>query len=409
MLRSALRSSAASPSSRLSRSAVLSARSAASKRLSSVATSPCRRYAWARLADAPLGASSAISSSTICCCRPRRPSVSHSRSCWSSRSDERVRAGVVVGQVRDPAPDALERRQRIGELAQRCRALGRSPAVVDRLAPRLGVCKVMGEQGRQVGPAIRVTPLDGPSHHLVQRAPLPFEQAVVGDLLRQHVPEAVRGLGQDGGLLDQPRAFEPLERGRRIGARSQHLAEQDAPELAPDHRGDAEHIPRIPIEAIEPGANDGLHRIRQPQHFDAAGRHRFAVVRRHRVFLEQRAAHLLEEERVAARPFVHTRGQRVRHPIDAQHGPHDRRRGIARERRELNARGAICTPGERARLRPARHDDHQRMRVDNLEQACAARRATPRRPSASLRAARASWPAAPARRRSRSAPRAAPP
>ena len=308
-----------------------------------------------------------MSSSTICCCRPRRPSVSQSRSWWSSRFHERVRAGVVFGQVRDPAADALQRRQRVGELAQRSGALGRATAVVDRFAPRLGVGKVMGEQGRQVGPAIRVTPLDGPSHHLVERAALPFEQAVVGDLLRQHMPEAIGGLGQDGGLLDQPRAFEPVERGRRIGAWSQHLAEQDAPELTPDHRGHTEHIPRIPIEAIEPGANDGLHRIGQPQHFDAAGRHRFAIVRRHRVFLEQRAAHLLEEERVATRPFVHTRGKRVGHPIDVKHGPHDRGRGIARERRELNARGAICTPGERARLRPARHHDHQRMRVDNLE------------------------------------------
>ena len=110
---------------------------------------------------------------------------------------DRVRAGVVIGQLRDPAPDALQRRQRVGELRQRSRALGRSTAVVDRFTPRLGVCKVMGEQGRKVGSAIFVIPLEGPSHHLVERAPLPFEQAVVGDLLRQHVPEAIRGLGQD--------------------------------------------------------------------------------------------------------------------------------------------------------------------------------------------------------------------
>ena len=101
----------------------------------------------------------------------------------------------------------------------------------------------MGEQGRQVGPAIRVTPFDGPSHHFVERAALPFDQAVVGDLLRQHMPEAIGGLGQDGDLLDQSRAFEPVERGRRIGVWSQHLAEQDAPEFTPDHRGHPEHVP----------------------------------------------------------------------------------------------------------------------------------------------------------------------
>ena len=175
------------------------------------------------------------------------------------------------------------------------------------------------------------------------------------------------GSGRTLGLLDEARAVQALERGRRVGAWSQHVAEQDAPELTPDHRSHPEYIPRIPIEAIEPGPDDGLHRIGQSQHFDAAGRHRFAIVRRHRAFLEQRAAHLLEEERVATRPLVHTRGKRVRYPIHVKHGTHDGSGRVARERCELNARGAICTPGESARLRPAAHDDHQRMRIDHLE------------------------------------------
>ena len=52
---------------------------------------------------------------------------------------EHVRAAVAIGQVRDPAPDALQRRQRVGELGQRSRELGRPAAVADRLGPCLGV------------------------------------------------------------------------------------------------------------------------------------------------------------------------------------------------------------------------------------------------------------------------------
>ena len=66
-------------------------------------------------------------------------------------------------------------------------------------------------------------------------------------------------------------------------------------EFAADHRRDARDFERPRVEDVQPGANDALHRLGQREPVLFVFNDRVAVAYRHRALLEQRRAHLFEE------------------------------------------------------------------------------------------------------------------
>ena len=85
----------------------------------------------------------------------------------------------------------------------------------------------------------------------VELAPARLDEARVRDLLHEPVAEAVLGRGA-APLLDDE--VEPLQLGERRAQRlgGHDLLEQRHAERAADDRGDADHLPRLRLEPVEP-------------------------------------------------------------------------------------------------------------------------------------------------------------
>ena len=125
---------------------------------------------------------------------------------------------TVVGQAGDPLEHPIERCQRIGELTQRDGPLGGAPAEADRRRPVFGQREMVGEQRRVFVHPIdvrgRERAADGPVKHFA----LVPDEAVVTDLLRQRVREAIADRRRDRGPLDESCHVERSERRRQVDA-----------------------------------------------------------------------------------------------------------------------------------------------------------------------------------------------
>ena len=84
--------------------------------------------------------------------------------------------------------------------------------------------------------------------------------------------------------------------------------------------------------------------------------------------LEQRAAHLLEKERIAAAALVDATRQFVRDALYAENVSHDRSGGFEVERHELNARGVRRPVDPPHPFGPGGDHDQQSVRGHDLEQ-----------------------------------------
>ena len=176
-------------------------------------------------------------------------------------------------------------------------------AVADRARPQLAREGVVGEPLDLLADVpLRVEALHGLGDARVQRAPALVEQARVGDVVDERVPERVHGIGKERGLgeeLGPAEAGEPVA--HRLGGRVRHRLEQRHRHLLADHRGGLEQVllvGRQPVDARgEHGPDAGRHleraRRRAPPGRRPASPASTPVSTRLRT-------RFLEEERVAA-------------------------------------------------------------------------------------------------------------
>ena len=251
--------------------------------------------------------------------------------------------GLVAGQAAGPLEHLIQRRQRIGELAERDGALRRATTETDRGRPVFGAPEMMREQRRPFVHAIRVRGRERAPDRPVERLPLVPDEAVVADLLGQRVRESIADRRSNRGLLDEPRRFQRVDRRPQVHVRRHHLAEERVIELPPDDRSDPHDLERLRIQVVEPRAYHTLNGIGQHQRALAALDQRVAVAHRHRLLLEQRRAHLLEEERIAPGAVVQPPRQRIGYLPNAEHRLHDGDRGREIQSPQTNAR-RVCGP-----------------------------------------------------------------
>ena len=180
--------------------------------------------------------------------------------------------------------------------------------------------------------------------------------------------EAVCDLRRYAHLLYETRRFEPLERLRRVRGAPHRIDQQILCEFAPDHGRHAQDFERIRVEAVEPRANDRLHGVRDVQRLEAGGGDALAFTGGDGSLLEQRAAHLLEKERVAAAALVDATRQFVRDALYAENISHDRSGGFEVERHELNACGVRRPVDPPHPFGPGGDHDQQGVRGHDLEQ-----------------------------------------
>src|SRR5439155_14831277 len=126
------------------------------------------------------------------------------------------------------------------------------------------------------------------------------EQALVGDLLRQALTEAVLVARQQALAMEDAAALELRQLALEVDA----LAVEDvrqliAVELPADHRGDLRHALGRRPEPVEPRGDHLLHRARDADLVDGARELPPAAVRDQVALLDERAGDLLDAEGAA--------------------------------------------------------------------------------------------------------------
>ena len=162
-----------------------------------------------------------------------------------------------------PLEHLIERRERIGELAERDRALGGPAAEPDGGGPVFRAPEVMREERRAVVHPVGVRGLQRASDRPVEHLALVSDQAVVADLLREGVRETIADRRSGRGPLDQTRRFEGGDGRAEIHVGGYDLCQKRVIELAADHRCDPHDLECLRMQVVEPRANHALDGIRQ--------------------------------------------------------------------------------------------------------------------------------------------------
>ena len=184
------------------------------------------------------------------------------------------------------------------------RRVAREQRVARRALGLVGLGEVVGEWSVDGVAGVAVQRLDGLADAPVQGAPGRIEQAVVGDLLHEPVPEAVLRRRSPADLDDQVEPHQVRERRHHLVVRQQAL-EQGQPEAAPDGARHRDDLARAHRQAVEPRLQGALDERR---HGDlAVGELPHALAAAQSTALDQILQRLLEEEGVAARAL----GQQV--------------------------------------------------------------------------------------------------
>ena len=145
---------------------------------------------------------------------------------------------------------------------------GRPQQHLDRLLAVVAVRVVVRDQRRPLG-AVAAAALQQKPDALVQLAPLPDQQPLVRDLLRQALAEPVL-VGREHALAMNDAALLELAqlRGDVEPLVGEQLLEPRTAELAPEHGGDLGHSLGLGPEPIEPGGEHLLHRARNADLLD---------------------------------------------------------------------------------------------------------------------------------------------
>ena len=302
----------------------------------------------------------------ISCCRRRSPSVSHARSCWSSRSALRWRHSSSSGRCGSHSRTCSSASKRVGELAERAGPIGGAPAVVHGFAPRLRATEVVREQRRLFVEALGVMPLDRAADRIVQRLALVGEEAFVADLLRQHVREAIaeprlslvwriRPDAASRAMAGTRSTSGPSTSARSACSNSRPNAAATGAPRAPGARGcrDACESPPAPCRAATASRDRLRRRLRRRAPTTAP----CSTSARHTCSRKNGLPPVRSKTR---------RDEPLRHASCAEHGFDDRRRRREVERLELHS-CAVDRPLRRARrLRPGGDDEQEPLRRDDL-------------------------------------------
>lgn len=180
--------------------------------------------------------------------------------------------------------------------------------------------------------------------------------------------EHVLRLGQHAHLPDQILGIQHAERRADDVLRDGDALQQGAVELAPDHRGQPQHLLGLAVEPIDARPDHRLHRVGQMHGFDAPRQRGATVAHGDDVLLAQRAADLLDEQRVARSALVHHLAEIVGHECDVQRpGGHGARLLDGQRLEHDSAQLRRGHPGEVV-FGPAQQDDHQRVPIDQAHE-----------------------------------------
>ena len=225
----------------------------------------------------------------------------------------------------------------------------------------------MGEAIEVLVEAVGPQCLQGLAHRAVDLRALPLEQSVVRDILGQGVLEAVTRRREHPNLLDQPQLAKLVQVVRQIGLVTQRPLEDVPAELASDHRSAPDQPAGHAVEAVEPRAQDALHRVGQLEVVEGARDDHAIALDPERPLLRECVAHLLEKKGIAAGPVVQEPRERRWHLPGAHDGPDDDA-GVVGSQRPEHDRGVVWGRAEpELALGTRRHHDEQRVCGQHLE------------------------------------------
>ncbi len=234
----------------------------------------------------------------------------------------------VDGQLggRAPLGQTAERRHRLLQEEHRLPVRGAArgldaglPQVRHRLLPHLAAHRVVGEPLEVLGQPVGVEMLDGLDHPRVERAAAILEQARVGHLVGEGVPERVLHVREEADLVQELAGLQQAQVApHRLLAHVRDLLQERERDVLADHGGGLQEALGLDGQAVDAGGQDRLHGGRHLHLLDFAGEAVVAARAREHLGLGEGVHALLEEERVALGALDQELLQRAQARIVAQ-------------------------------------------------------------------------------------------
>src|SRR5712692_9151608 len=271
-------------------------------------------------------------------------------------------------------PEMTARR---GTIVERSRSCGGRERVVEGLVPLGGVIPMVGEQCRLLRRPLPECGLEVTGDPAVEVAALLGQQTRLGRFLRQRVLEDVLTLGRGGKLSDQLRAEQVGQGAVQLGRLVAEGAQRAVPKVSADHRGVLEERLGRGGQPIDARADHPAKRGRdRPLLGGAPGCPAIALAPEH-AFLDQPTDDLLEEERISLRARENSLADRLWKVRDAQQvvgqslavlGGEGSQPQLSQPVPEITLGMEAERPGITVSVRTARHQEHDRLEVGELEQ-----------------------------------------
>ena len=189
--------------------------------------------------------------------------------------------------------------------------------------PRFALRVVSGQLLVVLLQAVPIQPLHRRGDLSVQFSTLPPQHVLIDRLLGQHVLERVLLLRNSPVLIDQHPVLQLGQGPIQLRLQRHQLPQQPSAEEPPDHGSTLQHLLGVRLQAVHAAQDDTLHALRYRDSADLRPRSppRSIVVDQPRI--DQRAHHLLQEERVALRLRQDLLCDRGGHGLDGQQRLHE--------------------------------------------------------------------------------------